>query len=117
MNGNEKNMSTIRSIMTTGLLAGTMCYAKASDDHGQGYLDLTYVKWDRHRLTGKARVVAGEPFRIVIALNGRQPGNLKPSEDGRLAVPTLQQVTNQTVEWRVNFRDKKNPNQTKESNK
>ena len=69
----------------------------------QGHLDLDDVKWDGRRLTGRARVVAGEPFRIVIALNGRQPENLKPSEDGRLAVLTLQQATNQTVAWSVNF--------------
>ena len=69
----------------------------------QGHLDLADVKWDGRRLTGKAKVVAGEPFRIVIALNGRQPENLKPSEDGRLAVLTLQQATNQTVAWSVNF--------------
>jgi hypothetical protein len=69
----------------------------------QGHLDLADVKWDGRRLTGRAKVVAGEPFRIVIALNGRQPENLKPSGDGRLAVLTLQQATNQTVEWSINF--------------
>lgn len=69
----------------------------------QGHLDLADVKWDGHRLIGKAKVVAGEPFGIVIALNGRQPENLQPSEDGRLAVLTLEQATNQTVEWSVNF--------------
>ena len=61
------------------------------------------VKWVGRRLTGKAKVVAGESFRIVIAINGCQPDNPSASGDDRLAVLTLQQATNQTVEWSVNF--------------
>lgn len=71
----------------------------------QGLLDLADVKWDGRRLTGKARVVAGEPFKIVIALNGRQPKNLKPSADGQRVVLTIEQATNQTVEWSADFRN------------
>jgi hypothetical protein len=69
----------------------------------QGQFDLTDVQWDGRRLSGKAKVVAGEPFKIVIALNGREPGNLQPSADGQLAVLTLRQATNQTVEWSVDL--------------
>ncbi len=38
----------------------------------QGYLDLKDVKWDagKKRLSGKAMAVGGEPFNIVLALNG-----------------------------------------------
>jgi hypothetical protein len=70
----------------------------------QGHLDLADVKWDGRRLTGKAKVVAGEPFKIVIALNGRQPENLQPTEDGQIAVYTIAQSANQTVEWKINFK-------------
>ena len=45
-----------------------------------------------------------EPFKLTIALNGRQPTTLKPSADGRLAVLTLERPINETVEWRVDFR-------------
>ena len=38
----------------------------------QGYVDLTNVKWDaaKKQLSGLAKVVGGEPFRMVVAGNG-----------------------------------------------
>jgi hypothetical protein len=38
----------------------------------QGWVDLANVKWDgrEHRFSGVARVIGGEPFKIVIAGNG-----------------------------------------------
>jgi len=93
----EARMLTIRKVEKNPQVISTNRHLM------QGHLDLDDVKWDGRRLTGRARVAAGEPFRIVIALNSRQPENLKPSEDGWLAVLTLQQATNQTVEWSVNF--------------
>ena len=73
----------------------------------QGYYELSEVKWANNRLTGKARVVAGEPFRITIALNGQQPADGQPlqlSADGKLAVITLDCPENGTVKWSVKFK-------------
>lgn len=69
----------------------------------QGYLDLSDVKWTGHHLSGKARVVAGEPFKIVIALNGYRPENLPVSEDGQCAVLTLESPQNGIINWRITF--------------
>ncbi len=70
----------------------------------QGHLDLDDMKWDGHRLTGKAKVVAGELFKIVIALNGHQPENLKISDDGQFAVLTIERPKNETLVWGINFK-------------
>ena len=73
----------------------------------QGYYELSDVKWEDHRLTGKAKVVAKAPFQIVIALNGRQPiegQNLTLSADGQLAVLEIVRPGNETVEWSVGFK-------------
>lgn len=70
----------------------------------QGYHELSEVKWSPPRLTGKARVVAGEPLRIVIARNGHQPENLPLSNDGQLAVLTLESSQNANIDWSINFK-------------
>jgi hypothetical protein len=70
----------------------------------QGYYELSDVKWSGRRLTGKAKVVAGEPLKIVIACNGRQPEELPVSDDGKLAVLTLNRPESETVEWSVEFK-------------
>jgi len=73
----------------------------------QGYRELSDVKWKKHRLTGKAKVVSNEPFRIVIALNGFQPvegQNLTLSADGQRATLEFKRPGNQTVEWSVSFK-------------
>jgi hypothetical protein len=70
----------------------------------QGYYELSDVKWSGHRLTGKAKVVAGDPLKIVIALNGHQPKDVKVSDDGRLAVLTIERSKNETVSWSVSFK-------------
>ena len=70
----------------------------------QGYYELSDVKWTGHRLTGKAKVVANEPMKIVIALNGHRPEDLKNSDDGQLAVLTIERPKNETVEWSISFK-------------
>ena len=70
----------------------------------QGCLDLADVKWDGRRLTGKAKVIGGEPFRIVLALNGRTPENLKPYNNGQLATFDIERPHNETVEWSISFK-------------
>jgi hypothetical protein len=71
----------------------------------QGYYELSDVKWEKNRLSGKAKVVAVEPLKIVIALNGRQPAdpNLKLSADGQIAVLTIDRPKNETTEWSLSF--------------
>ena len=73
----------------------------------QGLLDLSDVKWNGSTLSGKAKVVAGDPFEIVIALNGHRPDTLKPTPDGRLATLRLERPADETVEWSVTFRKNK----------
>jgi len=51
-----------------------------------------------------AAVVADEPMKIVIALNGHRPEDLKDSGDGQLAVLTIERPKNETVEWRISFK-------------
>jgi hypothetical protein len=70
----------------------------------QGCLELSDVKWDGYHLAGKAKVVAGEALKIVIACNGRYSKDLKLSEDNWLGVLTIERSQNETVEWSINFR-------------
>ena len=73
----------------------------------QGYYELADVKWAGNRLSGKAKVVANDPMKITIALNGRQPAampNLAIAPDGKLAMLTLASPENQTVEWAIDFK-------------
>jgi hypothetical protein len=70
----------------------------------QGYYELSNVKWTGDSLTGKAKVVAGEPFKIIIALNGAQPKELPLSENGQLATLTIERPENQTVTWGISFK-------------
>jgi hypothetical protein len=51
----------------------------------QGWIDLTDLAWDgaAARLSGVAKVIGGEPFRIVLAGNGRKP--LKVTAQGARA--------------------------------
>lgn len=73
----------------------------------QGHLDLSNVKWENNNLSGKAKVVGGDPMGIVIALNGRVPvatPGMTISPDGKLGEFALQSLKNETIEWRVNFK-------------
>lgn len=72
----------------------------------QGYHELADVKWSDKQLSGIAKLVAGEPMKIVIALNGRQPvaaSGLVVSADRKLATLALESMKNDTVKWRVDF--------------
>ena len=73
----------------------------------QGYLELANVEWNGNRLVGKAKVIAGEPFRISLALNGRQPFDTSSpivSSDGKLAVLTLESTHTRIIDWGVRFK-------------
>jgi hypothetical protein len=70
----------------------------------QGQYELSAVKWENRRLSGKAMVVAREPFKIIVALNGHSPSaqpNLAVSADGKLATLTLSNPENETLEWSI----------------
>jgi len=73
----------------------------------QGYCELSDVKWENNRLSGKAKVVANEPFKLTIALNGRTlvaAPDLTVSPDGKIAVLTLSRPANETIKWSIEFK-------------
>lgn len=78
----------------------------------QGYVDLArYPKWDSERLelSGASRVVGGETYRIVLALNGFRPkrvsegGRIEVLDGGEWAILSLDRPENATVNWTVYF--------------
>ncbi len=72
----------------------------------QGQRELSDVKWDNKTLSGKANFVAGEPMKIVIALNGWKPvdnSGLTVSTDGQTAALMLDSPKNGAIDWRVKF--------------
>jgi hypothetical protein len=80
----------------------------------QGWVDLANVKWDSngHVLSGVARVVGGEPFKIVVAGNGSNAKKVKAMggrarlnrqrADG-LAEIILERPDNGEVTWQLNY--------------
>jgi len=81
----------------------------------QGYVDLANVKWDAKgkQLSGVAKVVGNEPFRIVVASNGSQAGAANASGakahleahpgDPGLSVLVLERPENGDVSWQVKY--------------
>jgi hypothetical protein len=83
----------------------------------QGLVDMTILpKWqaDKKILTGKSKVIGGEVYKIMLALNGYIPAsgsarNAKvkieiPDIDKGLAVLSITSETNEEVEWKVVFK-------------
>lgn len=73
----------------------------------QGYVDLArYPVWNprRRTLAGKARVIGGEPYKIVVAGNGWHPvgHQAKPAPDGLWEL-TLNSDQNQEMGWSLTF--------------
>jgi hypothetical protein len=80
----------------------------------QGWVDLADVKWDpaAKTLRGKARVIGGEPFKIVVAGNGhtartaRAEGavaELTPHPAAGLSCLTLSTAATAEIAWAVAF--------------
>jgi hypothetical protein len=81
----------------------------------QGWVDLADVKWDAatKTLSGVAKVIGGEPFRIVLAGNGHQPlraaasgavARMEPHPaGGELTTLVLERKDNGTTNWSVEF--------------
>ena len=105
-----KGTGTLRETLRPG--EARMLSVRKVEDHPQvlstnrhlmqGCYELSDVKWSRHQLSGKAKVAAGEPLKIVIACNGLTPADLPVSND--LAVCRLESATNQTLKWAVKFK-------------
>ena len=80
----------------------------------QGWVDLADVKWDSRakRLSGIARVIGGEPFKIVVAGNGRAAtkatasggqARLETHPAKGLAQISLESPVNGEVSWKVDY--------------
>jgi hypothetical protein len=81
----------------------------------QGYVDLSDVRWDASSktLSGTAKVVAGEPFRIVLAKNGAHAikttatdavATLEPNaSEGNLVALIINSKENKSIPWIVQF--------------
>jgi hypothetical protein len=82
----------------------------------QGWVDLANVKWNGESgsLTGTAKVIGDEPFRIVVANNGRKPASvmadgvtarIEPSASGDdLTVIILESDSSGEVTWALNHK-------------
>jgi hypothetical protein len=85
----------------------------ATDRHlMQGYVDFAKrPEWNpaTNSLSGVSHVIGGDPLRVIIAPNGRNPtpqvsgGTLSRAADGRLLVLTLESDANAEVPWSVGF--------------
>jgi len=81
----------------------------------QGYVDLVNVKWDfaKKQLSGIAKVVGGEPFHVVLALNGRKHGLVSANgaiakmeaypADPNLSMLVLERPENGDVSWHIDY--------------
>jgi hypothetical protein len=81
----------------------------------QGWVDLAEVKWDAagKKLSGIANVIGGEPFRMVLAGNGRKP--LRTSANDALArledhpaggdfkTLVVERKDNSKISWNIEF--------------
>lgn len=82
----------------------------------QGWVDLANVNWDgaNRRLTGTAKVIGGETYRITLALNGYTADTAEAdgaaiqvtprAGDEPLAEVSLRTEHNRDVSWKVVFR-------------
>jgi hypothetical protein len=86
----------------------------------QGWVELTNVKWDVNtkKLSGIAKVIGGDPFKLVVADNGKKPAGVTLSaadtaagvkaslqENSGLSNITFQSPENKEVSWSVQFAD------------
>jgi hypothetical protein len=80
----------------------------------QGWMDLQEVKWNAKtkQLSGIAKVIGGEAFRITIANNGRKPisvsasggaAKLEQKQEGDLSVIEIASSSNKDCHWQVDY--------------
>lgn len=80
----------------------------------QGWVELADIKWDAaaNRLSGTAKVIGGEPFKIVIANNGRKPlkatakdttVRIEPVAGTDISAVILDRAENSIANWQIDF--------------
>ena len=82
----------------------------------QGYVDVLKTAWNpaTRTLSGSSKVVGGETYKLVIATNGLKPAacaaqgakaevKLNAPESAGIAVLSIDQAANGTVDWTVTF--------------
>jgi hypothetical protein len=80
----------------------------------QGWVDLAEVKWDTasKRLSGVAKVIGGEPFKLVVANNGLSPlkvtahdakATLVSASSPELSAIVLERPVNGNVAWQIEY--------------
>jgi hypothetical protein len=82
----------------------------------QGYLDLLEAERDeeRHVLTGRSKMVGGDPYRVSLALNGYSPGEIRRKDrtvSAQVSSPQegiielcLERPENGIIDWSVPFK-------------
>lgn len=105
----ESRMLSVREVMNHPQVLSTNRHIM------QGYVDLHDVRWDdeTQTLRGKADVVGGETYQIIIALNGHQikktlagTGTISLSDiegNPQLAVIRLDSADNALINWSLGF--------------
>jgi hypothetical protein len=84
----------------------------------QGLVDMIQLPvWqaDKNVLAGKSKVIGGETYKIILALNGYQPVSVSAKNakgkieicdiERKLAIVSLTSKTNEEVEWKVVFKN------------
>lgn len=80
----------------------------------QGWMDTKEIVWKSNKLTGKSSVVVGEPFRMVIALNGKKGIKSAAAEDAKVVIKDhpagagykiieLDSADTKEVSWQIQF--------------
>jgi hypothetical protein len=80
----------------------------------QGWVDLADIRWDAgmKTLSGTAKVIGGEPFKIVVADNGAKTlkseakggwSELKPHPVEGLSCLTLSAAANTEIKWKLKY--------------
>lgn len=80
----------------------------------QGWMDTKDITYKSNKLTGKSSVVGGEPFRMVIALNGKKDIKSVSAESGKISIKAhpaggeykiveLNCTETKEVHWQVQF--------------
>ena len=123
MSGNECLAQTLRPgearMMSVHEVVGHPQFLSTNRHLMQGYVDLSDIQWDRRerRLSGRARVVGGETYRVVIAANGYCPiGSTVRNAESRVEMLEgehglmellIDRGENAAVDWAVTFERRK----------
>jgi len=81
----------------------------------QGWVELSQVKWDAaaKQLSGTAKLIGGEAFKLVIANNGLTPvkaeaqgatAKLGAANDPSLSAVILERAENGETAWKISYK-------------